>query len=95
MKIKTNEIQLALGALGVGGLLLTLKYSIYKVEPGFKAIKFSKISGVGAKVFQEGLHLMIPWFEKPLIYDCRMKNTIFNCDCGTSGIILFKKTSRW
>jgi prohibitin 2 len=85
MKIKTNEIQIALGVLGLGGLLFTLNYSVYKVEPGFQAIKFSKITGVGSKVYKEGLHLLLPWFERPLIYDCRMKNIIFNCDCGTSG----------
>ena len=89
MKIKANEIQLALGTLGLGGLLLTLKYSVYKVEPGFQAIKFSKLTGVRNTVYREGLHLMLPWFEKPLIYDCRMKNNIFNCDCGTSGKIIY------
>ena len=95
MKIKANEIQILLGVVGVGGLLLTLKHGIYKVDPGFQAIKFSKITGVRNTVYKEGLHLLLPWFEKPLIYDCRMKNMIFNCDCGTSGIfIYFKKIFR-
>ena len=85
MKIKTNQIQIVLGGVSLIGLAMTLKYSVYKVEPGFQAIKFSKLTGVGNKIYKEGLHLLLPWFETPLIYDCRMKNLIFNCDCGTSG----------
>ena len=85
MKFKSNEIQLALGSLGIGAIFFTLKYSVFKVEPGFQAIKFSKLTGTGKKVYKEGLHFMLPWFERPLIFDCRMKNIIFNCDCGTRG----------
>jgi prohibitin 2 len=29
------------------------------------------LTGVGNKVFKEGYHLMLPWFERPIIYDVR------------------------
>jgi prohibitin 2 len=41
------------------------------VDTGHRAIKFSKLTGVGEKVFKEGYHLMLPWFERPIIYDVR------------------------
>ena len=39
------------------------------VQPGHRAIKFNKISGVGNEVKREGWNFMIPWFEHPIIYD--------------------------
>ena len=60
--------------------------SMYKVEPGFQSLKFDIFKGVGTRVFREGYHLLIPFVQKPLIYDCRMKNHIFTCVCGTKDL---------
>eukprot|EP00747_Dinoflagellata_sp_TGD_P163655 gnl/TRDRNA2_/TRDRNA2_182560_c0_seq1.p1 gnl/TRDRNA2_/TRDRNA2_182560_c0~~gnl/TRDRNA2_/TRDRNA2_182560_c0_seq1.p1 ORF type:complete len:346 (+),score=69.33 gnl/TRDRNA2_/TRDRNA2_182560_c0_seq1:73-1038(+) len=43
----------------------------YTVAPGHKAIKFHRMSGLGSAVFPEGLHLMVPWFQRPVIFDVR------------------------
>ncbi len=67
--------------------LLTGAYVIYKtmykVEPGFLAIKFNIFSGVGSRVYKEGYHLLFPFMERAIIYDCRMKNHMHTCICGT------------
>ncbi|XP_020097782.1 prohibitin-1, mitochondrial-like [Ananas comosus] len=45
--------------------------SLYNVEGGHRAIVFNRIQGIKDKVYPEGTHLMIPWFERPIIYDVR------------------------
>ncbi|CAK9192465.1 unnamed protein product [Sphagnum troendelagicum] len=70
------------GTLGrlalVGGITLYgLAHSLYTVEGGHRAIVFNRIVGIKDKVFPEGTHVMIPWFERPIIYDVRARpNTV-------------------
>jgi prohibitin 2 len=45
------------------------KSSLYFVDTGHQSIKFNKFTGVGSQTFKEGYHLMIPWFERPIIYN--------------------------
>ena len=78
-------IQKASSGVGVLILGVVLQKSIYRIEPGFQSIHFNLLSGIGQKVFKEGYHLVVPFLEKPIIYDCRMKNHMFLCVCGTKG----------
>ncbi|CAK9162746.1 unnamed protein product [Ilex paraguariensis] len=55
----------AIAGLGIYGAA----NSLYNVEGGNRAIVFNHIIGVKDKVYTEGTHLMIPWFERPIIYD--------------------------
>ncbi len=79
-----------LAPLGIGLITVafSLKHALFKVEPGFCALKFSIFSGVGNKQYREGYHFLIPFAERPIIYDCRMKNNHLVCVCGTKGIII-------
>jgi prohibitin 2 len=45
------------------------------VTPGHRAIKFSKLTGVGNKIYEPGWHLMLPWFERAIIYDVQSHPT--------------------
>jgi prohibitin 2 len=56
------------------------------VDTGHKAIKFSKISGVGSQSYKEGWHLMLPWFERPIIYDVRTHPTVINSVTGSKDL---------
>ncbi|KAJ9550258.1 hypothetical protein OSB04_014303 [Centaurea solstitialis] len=47
--------------------------SLYNVEGGHRAIVFNRIVGIKDKVYPEGTHFMIPWFERPIIYDVRAR----------------------
>ena len=58
---------------------------MWKVEPGHKAFKFNKISGVGSTIYREGWHLKAPWFERQIIYDVRTKPREFINKTGTAG----------
>lgn len=86
-KIKFKPTKLA--KLATGSLLAfyCLYHSVFKVEPGSQAIKFSIFKGVGSRIYREGYHLLVPFVQRPIIYDCRMKNHVFVCVCGTKGNI--------
>eukprot|EP00898_Chlorokybus_atmophyticus_P006176 jgi/Chlat1/655/Chrsp103S01058 len=60
----------AIRAAVLGGLgLYGVANSLYNVEGGHRAIVFNRIVGIKDKVYSEGTHVMIPWFERPIIYD--------------------------
>jgi len=59
------------GALFGGGYLLN--NAVYTVEAGHRAIKFNRMTGLGETTHSEGIHLAIPWFEWPIIFDIRAK----------------------
>lgn len=69
------------GVLG-GATIYTLSKSLYNVEGGQRAAVFNRIVGVKEKVYPEGTHFLIPWFERPTIYDVRARPYIVE---GTSG----------
>ncbi|CAK4082364.1 unnamed protein product [Aphanomyces euteiches] len=56
------------GALGYG-----LYSSMYDVKPGERAVLYNRISGIKNEVVGEGLHFMLPWLERPTIFDVRTK----------------------
>jgi len=73
--------------VGGGILFYSLSHSIYKIQPGYNAIKFNKFYGVQNKIIKEGLVLMIPWFEYPIIYDCKLASKSYDVHCGTKGSV--------
>ncbi|KAJ2131086.1 Prohibitin-2, subunit of the prohibitin complex (Phb1p-Phb2p) [Coemansia sp. RSA 921] len=70
-----------LGALGVG-----LNASLFNVDGGHRAIKYSRISGIKPEIYSEGTHLRIPWIEMPIIYDVRAKPTSIQSLTGTKDL---------
>lgn len=69
-------------------------HTLYKVEPGFQSIKFDIFSGVLPKVYREGYHFLIPFVQRPIIYDCRMKNHIFISVAGTKDLQIVQLKTR-
>ena len=66
--------------------LTIISKSIYKIEPGFIGIKYSIFGGVKSQQYREGYHLAIPFVERPIIYDCKMKNYMFSTEVGTKDL---------
>ncbi|THU49801.1 hypothetical protein C4D60_Mb06t13350 [Musa balbisiana] len=68
----------AAAILGGAGLYAAVS-SLYNGEGGHRAIGFNRIYGIKDKVrwsfvvqvYPEGTHLMVPWLERPIIYDVR------------------------
>ncbi|CAL9132534.1 unnamed protein product, partial [Musa acuminata var. zebrina] len=57
--------------------------SLYNVEGGHRAIVFNRIQGIKDKVYPEGTHLMIPWFERPIIYNVRARPHLVESTSGS------------
>uniref|UniRef100_A0A7N0VDZ0 Prohibitin n=2 Tax=Kalanchoe fedtschenkoi TaxID=63787 RepID=A0A7N0VDZ0_KALFE len=70
------------GVIGAIGLYAATN-SLYNVEGGHRAIMFNRIVGVKDKVYPEGTHLMIPWFERPIIYDVRARPHLVESTSGS------------
>jgi len=59
------------GALVGGWWCLSQAY--YTVDAGHLALKYNRLSGVGGDTHREGLNFLIPWVERPIIFDCRAR----------------------
>ncbi|KAK9268038.1 hypothetical protein L1049_010477 [Liquidambar formosana] len=75
----------ALAKVGlIGGLGLYAAFnSLYTVEGGQRAIVFNRLYGVKDKVYPEGTHFIIPWFERPTIYDVRARPQLIDSTSGS------------
>lgn len=68
-----------IGGLGVYGVA----NSLYNVEGGHRAIMFNRLTGIKEKVYPEGTHFMVPWFERPIIYDVRARPNLVESVTGS------------
>ncbi|GAB4824905.1 Prohibitin-1, subunit of the prohibitin complex (Phb1p-Phb2p) [Ancistrocladus abbreviatus] len=75
-----------LGALGLYGVA----NSLYNVDGGHRAIVFNRIYGIKDKVYPEGTHLMVPWFERPIIYDVRARPHLVESTSGSRDLQMVK-----
>ncbi|XP_068640250.1 prohibitin-1, mitochondrial-like [Aristolochia californica] len=78
------------GGLGLYGAL----NSLYTVEGGHRAIVFNRLVGVKDKVYPEGTHLMIPWFDRPIIYDVRARPNLVESTSGSRDLQMVKVSLR-
>ncbi|KAG2708842.1 hypothetical protein I3843_05G192200 [Carya illinoinensis] len=80
---------LRLGVIGALGLYGATN-SLYNVEGGHRAIMFNRIVGVKDQVYAEGTHFMIPWFDRPVIYDVRAKPHLVESTSGSRDLQMVK-----
>ncbi|KAI7905734.1 prohibitin-2 [Cokeromyces recurvatus] len=85
----TASALIVLGALGYG-----VNASLFNVDGGHRAIKYTRLFGVQNKVYNEGTHFMIPWFETPVIYDVRAKPRNIGSLTGTKDLQMVNITCR-
>ena len=43
------------------------------VDGGHRAVIFDRFRGIQEAVVGEGTHFLIPWVQKPIIFDCRSR----------------------
>ncbi|OAP58234.1 hypothetical protein AYL99_07324 [Fonsecaea erecta] len=82
----------ALISLGVAGVVLS--NSLFNVEGGHRAIKYTRVSGVSKEIYNEGTHIRIPWFETPIDYDVRAKPRNVASLTGTKDLQMVNITCR-
>lgn len=57
------------------------------VDTGHGAIVFNKVTGVKNQIYKEGWHVMMPWFERPIIYDLQSRPLTLKSVTGSQGKI--------
>ncbi|CAR26664.1 hypothetical protein ZYGR_0H04840 [Zygosaccharomyces rouxii] len=89
------------GALGAAGALLALgggafffNNALFNVDGGHRAIVYSRIGGVSSRIYPEGTHLLLPWFETPVVYDVRAKPRNVASLTGTKDLQMVNITCR-
>ncbi|KAK6438430.1 Prohibitin-2, subunit of the prohibitin complex (Phb1p-Phb2p) [Oleoguttula sp. CCFEE 5521] len=88
----------ALGGIGLliagTGAFYLFNNALFNVDGGHRAIKYTRIGGVGKEIFAEGTHLKIPWFETPIDYDVRAKPRNVASLTGTKDLQMVNITCR-
>jgi len=64
-----------IGQLGVGVAIAgaVANQALFNVDGGHRAVIFDRFQGVKQAVVGEGTHFMIPWVQKPIIFDIRAR----------------------
>lgn len=82
------------GLIALVGLAVGINASLFNVDGGHRAIKYSRVYGVGNTIFPEGTHLLIPWIETPIDYDVRAKPRSIASLTGTKDLQMVSLTCR-
>ncbi len=65
--------------------LILISVAFVLVEPGHRAFKFNKFSGIQDNIVREGWHIKMPYFERPIIYDVRTHPKQIKSITGSKG----------
>lgn len=71
--------------LGVAGLIGANAF-MYVVPPGHRAIMFDQLKGVQNDVYGEGIHIRMPFIQKPVMYDIRIQPINFYTETNTNDL---------
>jgi len=77
---------LGLGVAGAGALAYGGGSCLFNVEGGHRAVMFHRFGGVQSRVRAEGTHIVIPWFQRPIIYDVRTKPRMIQSMTGSKDL---------
>jgi prohibitin 2 len=80
-----GKLVAAVGVLAAGGFAVLS--SVYTVNPGHQAIVYSRVGGLDEHMVRtEGLNFVVPWLERPIIYDCRTRPKLVNSTSGSKDL---------
>lgn len=71
------------GTAALGGLTWLAYNGLFSVAPGERALIFSRFKGVLGEAIAEGTHFVIPWVERPIIFDVRTRPRAIKSTTGT------------
>lgn len=77
---------LGVGVAGAGMLAYGGGSCLFNVEGGHRAVMFHRFGGVQQRVRAEGTHIIIPWFQRPIIYDVRTKPRMIQSMTGSKDL---------
>jgi len=68
--------------------------SLYDVPGGYRAVMFDRFSGVKEKASGEGTHFLVPWLQRAILYDCRIKPRNISTTTGSKDMQMVSITLR-
>ncbi|KAK7322457.1 hypothetical protein VNO77_25838 [Canavalia gladiata] len=81
-------------AFGLGGAAAVLNSTLYTVDGGQRAVLFDRFRGILDETVGEGTHFLIPWVQKPYIFDIRTRPHTFSSVSGTKDLQMVNLTLR-
>ncbi|KAJ0667775.1 putative prohibitin, Band 7 domain, Band 7/SPFH domain superfamily [Helianthus annuus] len=85
---------LARAAVGIGATAALADSALYTVDGGERAVLFDRFRGVLNNTVGEGTHILIPWLQKPYIFDIRTRHHTFSSISGTKDLQMVNLTLR-
>lgn len=73
-------------AFGLGALGFGASFCLFNVDGGERAVMWTMFGGVQDKTFGEGTHLVVPYFQRPHIYNVRLRPKLIQTTTGTKDI---------
>lgn len=73
-------------ALPAGVAFALAQSSMYDVPGGKRAIIFDRLKGVEQSVIGEGTHFLIPWLQKAVLFDVRIKPKVITTTTGSKDL---------
>lgn len=74
-------------ALGLG--TYAAYHSVVTIQPGHRGIIYNRIGGLDDKHhLKEGLNFVIPWFQRPIVFDIRTRPQPIDTTSGSKGTCL-------
>lgn len=58
---------------------------LYSVDGGQRAVIFDRISGIKQNVIGEGMHFIIPWLQRAIIFDVKTRPRTISTTTGSKG----------
>jgi prohibitin 1 len=85
---------IAKAAAGLGASASLLSASLFTVDGGERAVIFDRFRGVLPDTVGEGTHFILPWLQKPYIFDIRTRPHNFSSTSGTKDLQMVSLTLR-
>ncbi|KAJ7597265.1 band 7 family-domain-containing protein [Mycena floridula] len=73
---------------------VAVRASLYDVPGGYRAVMFDRFSGVRDKASTEGTHFLVPWLQRAILYDCRIKPRNISTTTGSKDLQMVSITLR-
>ena len=81
MEQLTNRFAKYFLAAGIG-LTFTSK-CLYDVDAGKRAVIFDRFQGVKSQTTGEGMHFLIPWIQRAILFDIRTRPRVISTNTGS------------
>ncbi|WFD15692.1 Prohibitin-1, subunit of the prohibitin complex (Phb1p-Phb2p) [Malassezia arunalokei] len=70
----------------LGMSALFVQASMYDVPGGYRAVMFDRFTGVKERATGEGTHFLIPWLQRAILYDVRIKPRTISTTTGSKDL---------